>query len=66
MAKALFGDENPIDKIIKLDNKESYNVTGVYEDLPHNTTLNKTKILLSWNKYITTENWLKEVDDSMG
>jgi putative ABC transport system permease protein len=60
VAKALFGDENPVNKIIKLDNKESYNVTGVYEDLPHNTTFNKTKILLSWNKYITTESWLKE------
>jgi putative ABC transport system permease protein len=60
VAKALFGDENPINKIVKLDNKDSYNVTGVYEDFPHNTTLNKTKILLSWSKYIVSENWLKD------
>ena len=59
VARALFGDENPINKIVKLDNKESFNVTGVYEDLPRNSTLYATKILLSWNKYITTEPWLK-------
>lgn len=60
VAKSLFGKEDPINKIIKLDNKESYKVTGVFEDLPRNTTLYETKILLSWNKYITTEDWLKE------
>jgi putative ABC transport system permease protein len=60
VAKSLFGKEDPVNKIIKLDNKESYKVTGVFEDLPRNTTLYETKILLSWNKYITTEDWLKE------
>jgi putative ABC transport system permease protein len=66
VAKALFGDENPINKVVKLDNKENYNVTGVYEDLPRNSTLYKTKILLSWNKYITTEPWLKEAMSHWG
>jgi putative ABC transport system permease protein len=59
VAKSLFRNEDPVNKIIKLDNKESYKVTGVFEDLPRNTTLYETKILLSWNKYITTEDWLK-------
>ncbi|MGN6193394.1 MAG: ABC transporter permease [Ginsengibacter sp.] len=59
VAKSLFGKEDPVNKLIKLDNKESYKVTGVFEDLPRNTTLYETKILLSWNKYITTEDWLK-------
>ena len=59
VAKSLFGKEDPVNKVVKLDNKESYKVTGVFEDLPRNTTLYETKILLSWNKYITTEDWLK-------
>lgn len=59
MAKTLFGDADPINKMVKLDNKDNYKVAGVYEDFPHNTTLNDTKILLPWNKYITTEEWLK-------
>ena len=59
IAKALFGNKDPMNKLVRLDNKESYKVTGVYEDLPHNTTLNEMKILLAWDKYITTEPWLK-------
>jgi ABC-type antimicrobial peptide transport system permease subunit len=66
VAKALFGKEEPMNKLVKLDNKESYKVTGVYEDLSHNTTLNKMKILLSWNKYITTEPWLKNAMTQWG
>jgi ABC-type antimicrobial peptide transport system permease subunit len=60
VAKALFDNENPINKVIKLDNKESYKVTGVYEDLPRNSTLYKTQILLSWEKYATSEPWMKD------
>src|SRR5665647_2826956 len=45
--------------MIRLDNKDNYKVAGVFEDLPHNTTLYHTKLLLPWNKYITTEEWLK-------
>ena len=59
LEKTLFGDGDPINKLIKLDNKESYKVAGVFEDFPHNTTLRDTKLLLPWKKYITTEQWLK-------
>ncbi len=58
-AKALFGNEDPMNKLVKLDNKESYKVTGVFQDLPRNTSLYSTKLLLSWNKYVTTQDWLK-------
>jgi len=66
VAKALFNDANPINQIIKLDNKESFKVTGVYEDLPRNSTFYKTKILLSWEKYITTEPWFKRAMTQWG
>ncbi len=59
VANALFGKEDAMNQLVKLDNKESYKVTGVYEDLPRNTSLYDTRILLSWNKYITTQDWLK-------
>ncbi|MDB5119892.1 MAG: FtsX-like permease family protein [Sphingobacteriales bacterium] len=60
VAKALFNDQDPLNKLIKLDNKESYKVSGVYEDFPQNTTLKGVKLFLSWEKYLTTEPWLKE------
>jgi ABC-type antimicrobial peptide transport system permease subunit len=59
LAKTLFGNADAMNKLVKFDNKESYKVAGVYQDLPHNTTLYETKLLLPWQKYITTEKWLK-------
>ena len=59
LAKTLFGSEDPVNKTVKVDNKDDFKVAGVYEDLPHNTTLFQTKLLLPWKKYITTEDWLK-------
>jgi ABC-type antimicrobial peptide transport system permease subunit len=63
LAKALFGDANPLNKIVKLDNvdnKVDLTVAGVYEDLPRNTTFYDTKFFASWEKYVNTESWLKE------
>jgi putative ABC transport system permease protein len=60
LAKTLFGDADPIDKLLRLDNKDNYKVAGVFEDFPQNTTLNETKLFLPWKKYITTEKWLKD------
>src|SRR5258706_1643887 len=39
VATALFADADPMGQMIKFDNKASLKVAGVYEDLPHNTTL---------------------------
>ncbi len=36
-AKAIFGSENPIGKILKLDNRVDLKITGVYEDTPDNS-----------------------------
>lgn len=38
-ARKYFGDENPIGKVLKVGSRYSLEVTGVYEDLPHNFTL---------------------------
>ncbi|MGD2087075.1 MAG: ABC transporter permease [Candidatus Aminicenantes bacterium] len=32
-----FGTENPLGKILKLDNDKDYKVTGVFTDIPHNS-----------------------------
>ena len=60
IAKALFGKEEPMNKTVRFDNREDYKVAGVFEDFPHNTTLNDAKLFLPWKKYITTEKWLKD------
>jgi len=58
LAKTLFGTEDPINKTLRVDNKLNLRVAGVYEDFPRNTALYDTKLLLSWDKYITTQDWL--------
>ena len=66
VAKALFGKTDPINKTVRLDNKLDLKVAGIYEDLPHNTSLYETKFLLSWDKYISSEPWLKEAQTQWG
>jgi len=39
VAKALFGDKDPMNKLIRIDNKNNVKVTGVMKDVPANSTL---------------------------
>ena len=48
-ANALFGDADPINKAVRIDNNTNMNVAGVYQDLPANTTLSGTMYLLPWS-----------------
>jgi putative ABC transport system permease protein len=38
MAKKFFGDADPMGKSLKVDNEQDYIVTGVFKDLPKNST----------------------------
>ena len=60
LAKALFGEANPVGKTLKLDNRTYLNVGGVFQDLPQNTTFHDTKLLLPWAKVVTDLSWVKE------
>lgn len=66
LAKALFGNSDPMGKTVKFDNKMDMTVAGVYEDFPRNTSLYETKLLIPWDKYLTTEPWLKEAQTEWG
>ena len=48
VATAIFGNDNPINKLVKFDDTASLTVTGVYEDLPLNTTLNDLEFIVPW------------------
>jgi len=56
-AKALFGNDDPINKTVRLDKRLDMKIAGVYEDFPHNSTFYDTKLLLAWDN---TENWLSK------
>jgi ABC-type antimicrobial peptide transport system permease subunit len=60
MAETLFGNADPLNKMIRLDNQDNYKVAGVFQDFPDNTTLKDAKYFLPWKKYITTQGWLEK------
>ncbi|MBD0258886.1 MAG: ABC transporter permease [Cytophagales bacterium] len=50
-AQALFGPDDPLGKIVKLDNTVNVKVTGVYEDLPYNTEFWEMDFIAPWALY---------------
>lgn len=55
LAVALFGNEEALNKVVKMDMQFDMRVAGVYEDLPFNTSFFDTHILLSWDN---KANWM--------
>lgn len=47
-AYALFGEEDAVNKIIRVDHEFDVTVTGIYEDLPENCSFAEYDMLLSW------------------
>ncbi len=56
-AKALFGDHDPIDKVVKVNNKKDLKVTGVYKNIPYNSDFKDLAFIAPWDLYINNENW---------
>lgn len=60
MAKKFFGDQQDVlGKTLRLDNKEEYLITGVFKDLPNNSTI-KFDWLASFKIYFDRNTWLNE------
>ncbi len=64
VSKAFFGNVNPIGKIINLDNAGNLpvKVTGVYEDIPYNSTFADVKFIAPWKLFFDS-NGLKNMED---
>lgn len=58
LAKKIFGDEDAMGKVIKVDNTDNFTVTGIMKDLPANTRFN-FEYLVPWS-YLVKKGW----DDS--
>jgi putative ABC transport system permease protein len=57
-AKAFFGDEDPLNKVLKIENRMEVKVSGVYKDFPYNSALNNLDFIGAWALYVTSENWI--------
>jgi ABC-type antimicrobial peptide transport system permease subunit len=61
LAKAFFGDLNPINQLIKIDNRQDVRVTGVYEDFPDNSTFKEVFYLTPWSLFINNDPYAKSI-----
>jgi putative ABC transport system permease protein len=58
-AKALFGDKDPLNQGIKIDNDKIVKVTGVIKDIPANSSL-QFSFLLPFAFEEQTQDWIKQ------
>ena len=63
MAKILFGSENPVNKIIRVDNRADVKVTGVYEDFPGNSSFKDVFFLAPWELFTSLDGYAKYASD---
>ncbi|MEQ8303709.1 MAG: ABC transporter permease [Cyclobacteriaceae bacterium] len=64
-AKNLFGEEDPINKLIKLDNNSDVKVTGVLKDIPSNSSF-EFDYLVPFSLMLATQSWAKDAEDNWG
>ncbi|GIL23819.1 MAG: ABC transporter permease [Bacteroidota bacterium] len=58
-AKALFGDADPINKVIQLDNEYDLKVTGILKDVPGNSTF-QFDFLIPWKFREQNNQWIRD------
>ena len=63
VANSVFGAEDPINKTIKLNRTYDVKVTGVYKDLPDNTSFRNLKVIMPWELWLIDNPWVKRMDD---
>ncbi len=53
-ATAYFGKDDPIGKVMKIDNNNDVKVTGVYEELPKNSSFAELNFIAPWELFATS------------
>ncbi|HTF19880.1 MAG TPA: ABC transporter permease [Chryseolinea sp.] len=62
-AEALFGTDDPLNKVIKIDNMPVVKVAGVYHDFPTNSTFSNVKFIASVEFLYNNDGGLKNMDE---
>lgn len=59
-ARALFGDADPMNKIVKVDTDLDLKVTGIYEDFPQNTKFSDVQFMGSWDYFLEKNRYMRD------
>jgi putative ABC transport system permease protein len=65
-AQAIFGNANPINKLIKIDKKLNAKVTGIYEDLPINSSFGDLTFIAPWQMLAISEHYATKFNNPWG
>ncbi|HEV3414833.1 MAG TPA: ABC transporter permease [Puia sp.] len=59
MATAIFGATDPLGKIVRMNNADQYTITGVFDDLPENTSF-RFHWLGNYQAFYQNNQWLQQ------
>ncbi|HYK47266.1 MAG TPA: ABC transporter permease [Parafilimonas sp.] len=62
-AKAYFGDADPMNKILKIDNHVDGKVAGVYKNFPYNCSFADVDFIAPWELFFNNSDGLKTMED---
>ncbi len=66
VAKVFFNDTDPTGQMIRINNRNDVKVTGVYEDMPHNSNFREMSFIMPWELYLIENDWIKDMGDPWG
>ncbi|HEX6225174.1 MAG TPA: ABC transporter permease [Chryseolinea sp.] len=64
-AKALFGNEDPMNKVIRVDNEEDLRVSGILKDVPTNSSF-QFDFLMTWKFREQISDWVRRNTTNWG
>jgi ABC-type antimicrobial peptide transport system permease subunit len=63
-AKTIFGNTDPLNKVMKIDSKLTVKVTGVYEDIPDNSRFRNVTFIAPWQLFISSDEVTRGLKDN--
>jgi len=65
-AKTIFGDSDPMNKLMMIDSKLNVKVTGVYEDIPLTSRFKNVAFIAPWELFVSTDDMMKNFKNNWG
>jgi ABC-type antimicrobial peptide transport system permease subunit len=63
LARTLFGDDEPLNKILKIDSELNVKVTGVYEDFAHNSEFKEIAFIAPFKLMVASYDYIRDHQD---
>jgi len=65
-AKTIFGDTDPMNRMMMIDGKLNVKVTGVYEDIPPASRFRNVTFIAPWELFVSSDDLMKSVKTTWG